>query len=190
MYTVIWGRDDRREVVYVGGHNDTRLECVWVSLGYGVLDVSIVTCWLYWRDEHVGVETLAFPCRTPMLSNKLEGKVRVGWKRWESGPYVGEGVGSWGGYLTLGRCQREVVSSRRKRRSVIRSTAYNLSTWGRTALTRSGRWDWFMWARNGGTRHWLDRGDGIDSWGRAKWQSNMVTEFKWRNHVSSCLALR
>ena len=61
---------------------------------------------------------------------------------------------------------------------------------GCTTLTRSGRWDWFMWARNGGARHWLDRGDGIDSWGRAKWQSNMVAEFKWQYHVSSCLALR
>ena len=62
--------------------------------------------------------------------------------------------------------------------------------WGRMTLTRSRRWDWFMWACNGGTRYWLDRGDGVDSWGRAKWQNNMVAEFKWRRHVSSCLALR
>ena len=45
--------------------------------------------------------------------------------------------------------------------------------WGCTTLTRSGRWDWFMWTRNGGARHWLDRGDGIDSLGRAKWQSTI-----------------
>ena len=62
--------------------------------------------------------------------------------------------------------------------------------WGHMTLTRSGRWDWLMWACNGGSRHWLDQGDGIDSWGRAKWQSNMVAEFKWRYHVSSCLVLR
>ena len=44
---------------------------------------------------------------------------------------------------------------------------------GRTTLTKSVRWDRFMWARNGGTRHWLDRGDVIDSWGHAKWQSTI-----------------
>ena len=45
--------------------------------------------------------------------------------------------------------------------------------WGRMTLTRSGQWDWFMCARQGGARQWLDRGNGIDSWERAKWQSTI-----------------
>ena len=44
---------------------------------------------------------------------------------------------------------------------------------GHTTLTRSWWWGWFMWAHHGGARHWLDRGDGIDSWGRAKWQNTI-----------------
>ena len=45
--------------------------------------------------------------------------------------------------------------------------------WGPMTLANSGRWDWFMWARNGGARHRLDRGNGIDSWGPARWQSTI-----------------
>ena len=49
-----------------------------------------------------------------------------------------------------------------------------IDLWERTTtLTRSGRWDWFMWARNGGARHWLDRGDEIDSWGHCQMTSTI-----------------
>ena len=42
--------------------------------------------------------------------------------------------------------------------------------WGRTTLTWSGRWNVGVpW----GARHWLDWGDGIDLWERAKWQSTI-----------------
>ena len=37
----------------------------------------------------------------------------------------------------------------------------------------SGRWDWFMGAHHGGAWHWLDLGNGIDSWRRAEWQSTI-----------------
>ena len=44
---------------------------------------------------------------------------------------------------------------------------------GGATLAGSGRWDWFMGAHHGGARHWLDLGNGIDSWGRAEWQSTI-----------------
>ena len=37
--------------------------------------------------------------------------------------------------------------------------------WGHATPAGSGRWDWFIGARHGGARPWLDRGDGFDSWG-------------------------
>ena len=48
-----------------------------------------------------------------------------------------------------------------------------IDLWGCTTLARSGRGDWFMWMRHGGAQHWLDRGDGIDSWGCVEWQSTI-----------------
>ena len=36
--------------------------------------------------------------------------------------------------------------------------------WGLGTLAGSGRWDWFIGARHGGARPWLDRGDGFDWW--------------------------
>ena len=44
---------------------------------------------------------------------------------------------------------------------------------GGATLAGSGRWDWCMGTHHGGARHWLDRGDGIDSWERAEWQSTI-----------------
>ena len=43
------------------------------------------------------------------------------------------------------------------------------SPWGHATLAGSGRWDWFIGARNGGEWPWLDRGDGFDSWGLGYW---------------------
>ena len=47
--------------------------------------------------------------------------------------------------------------------------------WRRTmTLARSGWGDWFMWAHHEGAPHWLDWGDGIDSWWRVEWQSTIL----------------
>ena len=53
---------------------------------------------------------------------------KSGWWWWTGLPeWVRAGVGGGVYLLTLGWCQREVVSSRWKRRPLIRSTAYNIS---------------------------------------------------------------
>ena len=42
---------------------------------------------------------------------------------------------------------------------------YGDVSWG--CMTGSVWWDWLVGLRHGGARHWLDQGDGIDSWGHA-----------------------
>ena len=40
--------------------------------------------------------------------------------------------------------------------------------WRRATLAGPGWWDWFMGVRHGSAQHWLERGDGINLWGRRR----------------------
>ena len=63
---------------------------------------------------------------------------------------------------------------------------YRDTSWGRTIGLR--RWDWFVCVcvggggHNGGVRHWLDRGNGIDLWGHTTLAGSMGLVYESVQH--------
>ena len=56
--------------------------------------------------------------------------------------------------------------------------------WGHTTLAGLGRWDWFMGKCHGGAR--LDRGNGIDLWGRAMGRATLARSGQWDWVIGAC----
>ena len=141
----------------------------------------------HWLDRGDGIDlwgcaTLVGTGRWHWFTGTRHGGAQLDW---------GDGIDLWGHAMGCNT-----------RWMWVMGLSYGGMPWGRA--TGSGRWIWFVGERHGGAQHWLDLGDGIDLCGHVMGARDtgwigpmglmtnyyMVAEFKWRYHVSSCLALR
>ena len=105
----------------------------------------------HWLDRGNGIDLWQCAALDGMgLWDWFMGACHGGTRHWLD---LGDGIDLWG--CAMGACSTGWI--------VAMGLIYGDASWG--WATGSWWWHWLVGLRHGGARHWLDPGDGIDSWG-------------------------